>query len=279
MPRKSPKPAPSFALALLRPYLLPALATTFLILAALVLFHRFERFLLTDHRFELRPPELGEALSPDIRLAGLNKVRTAQVRAIFLPDEGQSVYRLPLHQRRQQLLQLRWVKQASVTRLWPSRVDVRILERVPVAFVQLSPSRRGAPSPVQLIDVDGVLLPVSEDQPSRLPVLTGIRESHSLDERAARVRLMLRFLNAIGALAQSIPEIDVAEPDNLKVIYLIDGRAITLVLGSDDWEHRINEFLRHYSKIKERMPGVVKVDLRLPDRITALPKDDSDDSF
>ena len=46
-----------------------------------------------------------------------------------------------------------WIRQASVARVWPNRVIVRVQERTPVAFVRLNASRFG------LIDNEGVILP------------------------------------------------------------------------------------------------------------------------
>ncbi len=260
-----------------RPYLLPSLAVTFIALAVLVVSHRFERLLIEDSRFQMRGPELGEQTSPDMRLAGVDRTSPPQVRAVFRADEGRSVYLIPLEKRRERLLELKWVKTASVSRIWPGRVDVRIAERIPVAFVQVTPDRRGAPVSVQLIDIDGQLLPVGEGRKHSLPLLTGIRERHTRVERAARVRLMLRLLSELGELGKPISEIDVSEPSDIKVIYPTDDRALTLVLGGEEWKPRIEKFIRHYPDVKKKMPKAIKLDLRLRDRITALAVDESED--
>jgi len=275
-----PKPQNNGAIMLVRtwrPYLLPSLAVTFVALALLVAAYRLERLLLQDQRFQVRAPELGEQISPDMRLAGINRTPPAQVRAIFLADEGRSLYLLPLERRREQLLDLKWVKAASVSRIWPSRVDIRIVERTPVAFIELVPERRGAGGAVQLIDIDGELLPVGEGRKHSLPMLTGVRERHSRIERAARVRLMQRFLAELGELGKPVSEIDVSEPNNIKVVYPTGRRALTLVLGGEEWKARIEKFLRHYPDIEKRMPKAIKLDLRLHDRITAMEMDESDD--
>lgn len=260
-----------------RPYLLPSLAVTFVTLALLVAAYRFERLLLEDQRFQMRAPELGEQLSPDMRLAGLNRTAQARVRAVFLEDEGRSLYLMPLEKRREQLMGLKWVKSVSVSRVWPSRVDVRIVERTPVAFIELTPERRGAGRAVQLIDVDGELLPVGEGRKHSLPMLTGVRERHSRAERAARVRLMQRLLAELEELGKPISEIDVSEPNNLKVVYPTGRRALTLVLGGEEWKARIEKFIRYYPEIEKQMPGAIKLDLRLRNRITAMETDESDD--
>ena len=56
---------------------------------------------------------------------------------------GRSVYLIPLDERRATLRTVDWVKDASVARVWPNRVVVRVAERKPVAFVTLG-SRRAS---------------------------------------------------------------------------------------------------------------------------------------
>ena len=60
-----------------------------------------------------------------------------------------------LADRRATLRTVDWVKDASIARLWPNRVVVRVWERVPVALsFRIAPSSRFG-----LIDEDGVILP------------------------------------------------------------------------------------------------------------------------
>ena len=276
MARKSSKPESISLIRSWRPYLLPSLTVTFLALAMLVAFYRWERFLLQDYRFQLRKPELGERTSPDLRIGGISHTQPAQVRAVFLEDEGRSVYLMPLEKRREQLLDLKWIRQASVSRVWPNRVDVRVLERIPVAFVQVIPERRSPAPQVQLIDDTGEFLPLPEGRKYTLPVLVGIRERHSRTDRVERIHLMQRLLAELGPAGKPISEIDVSEPNNVKVIYPTEDRALTLVLGDEEWKQRLDKFLRNYPKIREKMPKAIKLDLRIRDRITAMETDEGD---
>ncbi len=43
-----------------------------------------------------------------------------------------------LGERRRRLLAVDWVKDASVSRRWPNRVSVNVIERRPVAFAQIA---------------------------------------------------------------------------------------------------------------------------------------------
>jgi cell division protein FtsQ len=257
------------ALAAARPYVLPMLGLTFGLLVAILSVHRMERFLYEDPRFRMRTPELGNRLSPDLRIGGLQRAQVPAIRAAFRADEGQSVFRIPLDERQRKLQEIRWVRRASVSRVWPNLIDVRLEERTPLAFVQLAAMRRDQPARMALIDEEGILLPVTPGVDRGLPVLTGVREDHQVAARAARVRLMNRVLRDLGELAKPVSEINVCREDNVRVVYPMDGLAITLAMGSEQFRPRLERFLRYYPEIQKKMPGVASLDLRLEDRITA----------
>jgi cell division protein FtsQ len=249
----------------LRPYVLPVLGWTLAMLVALLVFQRTEHFLVNDARFVVRPE------SPDLRLTGVSRTPAAEVRRVFAEDEGRSVFVAPLAERREQLLRIDWIRDATVSRVWPNRIDVRVSERTPAAFVRLPSERRGGPSTPALIDIDGVILPAPEGRGSyELPVLSGIRADQPRAERAMRVRRMRQLLGELGGTAEKVAEVDGADPGNWKVTVELEGRAVTLQLGAGEFGQRVSRFLQHWPEIRRRAPEAMVFDLRLADRITAL---------
>ena len=225
-------------------------------------FHILEQFLIRDPRFALNGPE-GSPDTATLEIAGATHASQRQIDGVFAADAGRSVYLIPLSDRRARLCSVDWVKDASIARLWPNRVVVNIAERKPVAFLAMGPSRFG------LIDEDGVILPLAPDH-FTLPVLTGIRASHPLAERRARVARMLRLTRELGDQTTKISEIDVSDRDNLKVTQPEGGRMVTLLLGDHNFALRYQNFARNYSEIKRRLPEAATLDLRLEDRITVV---------
>jgi cell division protein FtsQ len=228
---------------------------------ALYTFYRVERFLMLDPRFALNGPET--TAESTLSVSGARHASLRAVEAVFRDDSGRSVYLLPLEDRRLTLRSIAWVKDASVARLWPNRVLVRLEERKPVAFVVLSPSRFG------LIDEDGVMLPRVADR-FKLPVLAGVRASDPLASRHERVQRMLRLTAELGEAAAKFSEINVSDRDNLKVTEPYEGRMLTLLLGDRNFSLRYNNFVRHYDDIRRRLPDASTLDLRLEDRITVV---------
>ena len=238
------------------------MAVTLVLAVSLYAFHRIEQFLIRDARFALNGAD-GSGETSTLDIEGAEHASRRAIASVFAEDTGRSVYLLPLANRRATLQTVDWVKDASVARLWPNRVVVRVTERQPVAFVTLAPSRFG------LIDEDGVILPQADGR-FHLPVLAGVHPRDPQPERRERVRRMLRLLHELDGMADRISEIDVTDRDNLKVTQPYDGRMVTLMLGDEDFGVRYRNFVAHYGEIRQKLPGATTLDMRLEDRITVV---------
>jgi cell division protein FtsQ len=233
-------------------------------------YYRVENFLVSDPRFRFQgPPEQGRE-NPSLRIEGVVHASRDRVVKTFAADIGRSLYLLPLAERRRALLDIDWIKDASISRLWPDRLVVRLTERTPAAYIQLPVTQEAAAFRVALIDADGVILEMPPRASFQLPVLTGIRPEQTRQMRRERVRQALRLVEEAGSLADSISEIDVSDPRNLRVTQQVNGRAVVLLLGSENYLSRLTNFLNHYPEIQRRLVHATTFDLRLDDRITAV---------
>jgi cell division protein FtsQ len=238
------------------------------LVAAFLAYNRTEQFLIRDARFALAGDD-GTGQGRTLDFEGASHASARAMEAVFADDYGRSVYLVPLADRRASLRSVDWVKDASIARLWPNRLSVHVVERVPVAFVTLESASRASGSRFGLIDEDGVILPPAPDR-FGLPVLSGIKPSDSLEMRQKRVRAMRKLLRDLGDQGRDVSEVDVTDPDNLKVTEPRDGHMIKLLLGDHNFALRFGNFVSHYSEIVERLPGAVTLDLRLEDRITVV---------
>lgn len=226
---------------------------------------RLHQYAVTDSRFALSPDDK-DALS----IQGLSYVARWRVMRVFTADLGRSIFSIPLAERRRRLLAIDWVADASVSRIWPNRLAVRIRERKPVAFVAM----RSGPL---LVDADGVLL----DPPARaqfaFPVLNGVREAAAETPaetsaealRREQVRAYLRLQQDLGRLANDVSEVDVSDLGDIRIVARVGDRAIALMLGDQNFAARFQNFLTHYPEIRKQSPDARMFDLRLEDRITA----------
>lgn len=244
-----------------------------LMVSTLFAWHSTEEFLIQDSRFRVAESEDFRGRSPNLTVEGIHYASTSQIRHVFAEDFGRSLYLVPIEKRRTQLLEIDWVADATVSKVWPNTLRVSIQERVPVAFVRLAPNRREGISRLALIDRDGHILRPRVAAQFTLPVMTGVRESEPAANRRARVRLVLGMLKEIGSLAGQISEINVADPNNLVVAEHVDNTVVNLMLGNDNYTERLQSFLSNYSEIKERRPDAKTLDLRVDGVITAVGDD------
>ena len=229
---------------------------------ALLAFRSIEQFLIRDPRFALAGPETDSAT---LEVVGASHTPPRAVEAVFADDFGLSVYLIPLSERRAALRNVDWVKDASVARFWPNRVVVAVTERKPVAFLSVAGGQARIAQP--LIDADGVILPASRDR-FTLPVLAGVSAGDPLPQRRDRVQRMLRVMKDLGPAAGGISQIDVSDPDDVKVNEPFEGRSVTLLLGDRDFGVRHQNFVNYYAEIRKKLPNAAVLDLRLEDRIT-----------
>ena len=233
-----------------------------ILLASLDAFRRLEQFLLRDPRFALNLGT-GGAEPDSFLLAGATHASARAVETIFAEDAGRSVYLIPLSDRRATLRTVDWVKDANVARVWPNHILVSITERKPVAHVALA-SHRDA-----LIDEDGVLLAPGQDR-YRLPVLDGVSVADPIAKRGQQMRRFLTLMNELGDAARNITEVDISDPDDLKIQEPFEGRTVTLLLGDQHFALRHQSFVNYYTEIKKKLPKAAVLDLRLEDRITVV---------
>ncbi|HWC97909.1 MAG TPA: FtsQ-type POTRA domain-containing protein [Candidatus Sulfopaludibacter sp.] len=218
-------------------------------------------FVRTDPQFNLSRYQKDSLTVDGVRYASRFKVQHA-----FAQDFEHSIFAVPLAERRRRLLAVDWVEDASISRIWPDRLVVRVKERTPVAFVYF---RAG----VLLIDGHGVLLepPTAAGVSPHFafPVLSGVREEEAESLREERVRAMLRLQEDLGYLAKDISEVNASDIENMRIIVKLENRAIELIMGDGNYGHRYQNFVRHYGEIAKQSPSVKVFDLRLDDRITA----------
>ncbi len=232
-----------------------------------------EQFVIHDKRFTLvGPPEPGVE-SEHFIIYGATHAAEKQITDIFLRDFGRSIYLCPIAERRRLLLGIDWIQDASVSRVWPNRIVVRITERKPVAVVQV-------PGPddtmvYNLIDAEGVMLDPRRSTRLALPVLNGVSPREKEATRRERVKRFLRLQTELGSVMEHISEVDVSELDNIRVLYTMDGRALTLMLGNQKFLERFQSFTDNFYEIRKRLGNATVLDLRLKDRITAVASEES----
>ncbi len=216
----------------------------------------------------LHDPRFVLSTSDDISVEGNAHLTRDQVLSVFGGDLERNIFRMSLAERRADLERLPWVQHATVMRLLPDHVRVEIRERVPVAFV-----RQG--TQIGLVDASGVLLDMppedAGDPRYSFPVLSGIEAGDPLSTRAARIDVYRQFIKALDGsgekLSNSISEVDVSNPEDVKALVTNSGSDILVHFGDQDFLARYNEFESHFPQWKQQYPKLASADMRYEGQI------------
>src|SRR5215471_7718366 len=211
--------------------------------------------------------------SDDIQISGTHNVPHAQVMDVLGGDIGRNIFFIPLADRKAQLEKIPWVESASVMRFVPNHLIVEIHERTPIAFARVG-------SRISLIDAGGTLmeLPVTSKQKYSFPVVVGMNPGEPLSTRAARMKIyndLVRQLDAEGGhYSQDLSEVDVSDPEDVKVLANDPAGAVLVHLGSSDFLTRYKVYVSHVQSWRQQFDKLESVDLRYDHQIIVNPDQD-----
>jgi cell division protein FtsQ len=211
-------------------------------------------FLLHDRHFILQST-LG------IQVNGNRVVTRSQATAFFEPDVSHSIFRVPLAHRKAQLQGIKWVRTATVMRLWPNQLRINLAERTPVAFALDG-------NAVRLVDDQGILLdlPDAASQHYSFPVLTGITAADPLPIRAARIAMYLQFIHALdaqgGGISSTLSQVDLSDPEDVRAIFLGSVHQPLVHFGDSDYLARYQAYQAHLKEWLQQYPALRSVDMR-----------------
>lgn len=157
-------------------------------------------------------------------------------------------FRVDLPQVRARLMELPWVRDAQVRRIWPDRLHVAVRERVPAA-------RWAAGG---LVDSEGGLFqPPASEYPQGLVELDGPEGAQVLALR--RYRELREWLAATGWDVRRVAV------DNRRAWRVDTDRGVTLVLGREPQEAAVRRVARVLPALQSQSGGALaEVDLRYP---------------
>ena len=218
-------------------------------------------FLLHDEQFVI-------PASANIETVGNTHLTRGQMLSVFGADVERNIFRVPLAERRADLERLPWVQRATVMRLLPNTLRVSVEERTPVAFV-----RQG--TTIGLVDASGVLLDMPADAPGdphySFPVLTGISATDPISTRAARIEIYQRFMKELDSagskVTDSLSEVDVSNPEDVKALIASGSADIMVHFGDEEFLTRYRHFEEHLAAWKQQYPKLASADMRYEQQV------------
>ena len=191
----------------------------------------------------------------DILTQGRQRTSRRELQRALASYEGQYILAVDLQAVRERLERLPWVRRATVKRLLPSTLLVRLEEHRPTALWR-------GPEGLRLIGTDGETIPVEDLRAFRdLPLLYG-------SDAPSRVPELLRLLASAPELARRVTGAALVGARRWDVF--VDGRTTVRLpetAAAEAWRLLAREQRRN--RILERAIDVV--DLRNPDWIVLRP--------
>jgi cell division protein FtsQ len=202
-----------------------------------------------------------------IELAGEAPNSRALVLQKMYEVVDKNIFQISLAQEKRELEKIPWVETASVIRLWPNHLRVMVKERTPVAFIALGDH-------VDLIDAEGSLMDIPQGVQTdySFPVIQGMNENEPLSTRAPRMKTYMRLVRELDGgdgstqdkvqYSRNLDEVDLSDPDDVKVVARGGSAPILLHLGNEDFLQRFMVFLSNVQKLEQDQGKLESVDLR-----------------
>jgi cell division protein FtsQ len=199
------------------------------------------RYVTTSPRFAVRT-----VLVEGERRRSANAVADAAGVAV-----GKNIFALDLTQAGQLLAQDPWIERATVTRKLPSTISITVVEREAYAAAVIS-------GELYLATRDGDLFKkLGEDDPSDLPVVTGITAEQVAGDRPGVVLSIKRVLDVVEdfertGIAKRYPVEELhLEKDGVLAV-TIGKEAIALHLGMPPYRDKIEQASRVLNEVARR---------------------------
>ena len=180
----------------------------------------------------------------DIRVSTDGLLTRKQVLEIMELEEGRNIFTIDLAKARAALDALPQVERLDVRRILPDRVDIRISERQPVAWVAKSAdSELGLNSGAYLVDTRGYVMRMRKVMPEHLalPVITGV----VMEDVAPGQKLpSMEALSALELIRASVDDMRwqprVVDVSKGYCLVVTDQRRARITFGFDNIEGQLS---------------------------------------
>ena len=196
---------------------------------------------------------------------GNARLSTGEIDALVQGLRGQHVLRVDLDAYRRRLMESPWVASAAMRRVLPGTVEIRVVERTPMAVARIGDR-------LFLVADGGVV--VDEFGPQYreldLPIVDGLvrTPAHGAPEvdetRAALTREFLDVLHG-APLRVRVSQIDVS--NDRDVVVLLDGDPTSVHLGDTKFEERLRTYEELAPTLQQRLRDIDDVDMRFDPRV------------
>ena len=181
-------------------------------------------------------------------VATYEHIKPKVLQEIISPQVATNFFGLDIVHLKQKILQLPWVKQVSVKRVWPSTIEITVFEQKAIANWHNE----------SLLNEDGELFkPPIESFPPGLPIFSAPSDYTKL--------VLQEYQNLQTILTPLSWKIVGLDLDAQLSWHVLLNSGVNIYLGHDDIDSRLQEFANSYASVKAKNNGhanIKSVDLR-----------------
>jgi cell division protein FtsQ len=203
-------------------------------------------YLGSSPRFEVRK----------VSVVGLKRTEVTQVLAqADLPDKA-NIFAVDLTGIRERVEGLKWVRFATVQRVLPDVIGIKIMERQPIGLARI----RGE---ILQFDSDAELLERDEGAGMNSPILDGL-DPEDREGNKTKVDLYLRIMEDLHGQSE-LSQIRINDSGEVAVVSL--NEPLLVHLGSSEFRKRWGQFLQLREQIQNDYPEAAQVDFRFANQV------------
>jgi cell division protein FtsQ len=200
-----------------------------------------------------------------LRVTGTSRLSMGEIEGLIGDVRGGSLALVDLEAVRASLLGSQWVADATIRRVLPSTLAIRLVEREPVAIARLGHQ-------LYLVDAAGVIMAEFGPQYAdlSLPIVDGLAAPPSDDGPVidpGRARTAAGFLHALQARPDLLRAVSQVELTASGVRVLLGDDPSWLVLGTERFVERLQTYVEVFPALADRARPVDYVDLRFGDQV------------
>ena len=180
----------------------------------------------------------------EISVAGNSRVSAKRIEAIVNREASAGLWDTDLERIRVELERISYIRHASVSRVMPDTIRVRVEERRPVAVARIDDE-------LKELDADGKILGPVPQSVRRNHMLVLIGWDESIDEKARRDNEdRLRIYSQLKSewsryeLINRVVSVDLESTRNVEAHVMDSGEKVTLSLGNEEFVDRLKEGLK-----------------------------------
>jgi cell division protein FtsQ len=244
----------NFNLAFLFTNIIGALAKAILIVAFFYAVFLGYRFITHTPYFDINK----------INTTGIKYLSNEKLNTWAGPLIGKNIFQLDLGKFSKKLATHPWIHTASVRRVFPQGINIKIKERIPFARIKLDK--------IHIMDNYGILLGPETSNLTKLPLITGIKAKNSMpgnnvaDEEIIRGLKAMHNLNLLHMFKKN-PIESMHIKSKSRIIFLTKNKNIRVYMRPGMIQESLKNLILVIDTIEKNEPNLKYIDLSFKNKV------------